>query len=1058
MKFKNHMIAALVVALLFVNFITTTIMSVWVVYSTVKGNEKEMVESLTQNVYEAIEKELQEPVTVGRAVVSTETLINLLENEEEYTQDGLANIFQTYLKNYLDNFNYNTISIVSNKTGNYYTQLGFNKTIDPVNDEHDIWYKSFIDTGKEYDFDIDVDEVNQNKWTLFMNIRIVGHDGELLGVSGLGVDLSYLQDIIAELEEQYDISVSFADLNGNVQLGSDVSNVTSRVLSEAPIKINNYYSVTKVFEDKYTVVKPLNELGWIIIVEKENKLKEYTLDIVKNNLIIMAVLMLIVIVIVSFSIVKNQEVLVKASEEANKASEAKGQFLANMSHEIRTPINGILGMDEMLLKICTDEKQIEYAKNIQSAGKTLLSLINDILDVSKIESGKMDIINVDYDLFSVFNDCYNINAFRVRDKGLNFNMEINPQIPAMLHGDEVRVRQVINNLLSNAAKYTSKGEVSLIADYKYLEGNTIILKIQVKDTGIGIKPEDISRLFDSFTRVDEEKNRNIEGTGLGLNLCHNLVKLMGGELSVESKYGVGSTFTVTIPQSVISRAPIGDFGKKYKEYARNNETKKVGINAPDAKILIVDDVEMNLMVACGLLDNTGINIDTATSGEKCLEMMMSNDYDIVFLDHMMPNMDGVETFNKWLSIKEERNKNTPVIMLTANAVSGAKEEYINAGFTDYLTKPIVEAELKQMLVKYLPENKLKIEEESSYDETTIDMLKWQSELEERFAKECEGTNICVRVIVDTELPIYLTGNKKALDAALDNLVKEAVSHTKMGKIIVRIAKAENSKNELLTVDYSVVDTGDEYDSNSSYVIGAKAELMNIDAGLYISSVAGLGSSASFIYKQMTKSDKNIGDAAYVSAESEEVSEEAGSSNELVIKGVDVNKGLEITQGMQDLYLKILVSFIKSSGGFEKSLLQALEDEDLKTYRIGAHSIKSESYSIGATELGDFAKSMEYAARDEDIAFIKDNHQSFMNMLSDIRANVKKALDRQGIETEEKKETDVDKLLAAIDDFEMDKAIEILENLDGPADIIDEIRRALDDYNYFDAYDLAKKLR
>lgn len=1063
MKFKNHMIAVLVIVLIFVNFITTTIMSISVVYSTVSDNEKEMVESLTQNVYEAIRKELQEPITVGRAVVSTETLINLLENEDEYTQDELAEIFKTYLKNYQHNFDYNTISIVSNKTGNYYTQLGFNKTIDPENDEHDIWYKSFIEANKEYDFDIDVDEVNQNKWTLFMNIRIIGHDGQLLGVSGLGVDLSYLQDIIADLEEQYGITVTFTNMEGTLQLGSDSNSVTDRILSETPLKTNNYYTSTKIFEDRYTVSKPLKDLGWIIIVTKENKLKEYTLDIVKNNLIIMAILMLIVVIIVTVSIVKSQDVLMKASEEAHKASEAKGQFLASMSHEIRTPINGILGMDEMLLKICTNEKQIEYAKNIQSAGKTLLSLINDILDVSKIEAGKMEIIDVDYDLFSVFNDCYNINVFRVRNKGLDFKMNIDPKLPANLHGDEVRIRQVINNLLSNAAKYTSEGEISLDANYEDIDESTILLKIKVIDTGMGIKPEDMDKLFESFTRVDEEKNRNIEGTGLGLNLCHNLAKLMGGRIDVESKYGVGSTFIITIPQRVVSREAMGDFGEKYKEYAKNIEAKKIEINAPNAKVLIVDDVEMNLMVAKGLLENTGLDIETVTSGEKCLEKMLANDYDIVFLDHMMPEMDGVETLKKWLTLERNHNENTPVIMLTANALSGAREEYINVGFTDYLSKPIDENELKAMLVKYLPKNKLLVSEKSSYEEVDIDMITWGKELEDRYERLYEGKKVNVRVWIDPNLPLCMSGNKDTLDEVLNNLVEEAVLHTDAGKIVVKISKSEDSEDEIVTVDYSVIDTGDKYNSNSQYVIKAKEELIKLDCGLYISSVANLGASASFLYKQMAKSKENIGDVAEgndnnVVAESIENHTEKNEIDELVIEGVEVEKGLELVQGMKELYLKILKSFVKSSSEFDITLKNSFVENDLKNYRIGAHSIKSQSYSIGAAKLGDLAKSMEYAARDEDKSFIEENHQEFMSMISVIRENVISALANQGIEAIEKAETEIDKLIAAIDDFEMEKALEILEIIDGDEEIIGNIRQALDEYDYFDAHDFAEKLR
>lgn len=395
------------------------------------------------------------------------------------------------------------------------------------------------------------------------------------------------------------------------------------------------------------------------------------------------------------------EFVEKAKNDAIAANVAKSRFLANMSHEIRTPLNGILGMDALLLEECQDKALREYALNIQSAGRSLLSIINDVLDISKIEAGKLEILPVEYELSSVINDCYNIVKVRAESKELAVIVNVDPKLPLRLYGDEVRIRQVINNFLSNAVKYTKEGEVTLTIGYETISEKNVVIVISVKDTGIGIKEEDLDKVFNSFTRVEEKRNRSIEGTGLGLNLTKTLVEMMGGDVYAESTYGKGSCFTAKIPQKVVDSEPIGDFEERYRQIINISDNRNMSIIAPDAEILVVDDAEMNLKVIQGLLKKTQIHVDTVRSGKECLKCVQSKRYDMIFLDHMMPEMDGIETFQQMKSLSGSLNEHTPVIMLTANATRGVREEYLKIGFNDYLSKPFREESLQAMLAKYL---------------------------------------------------------------------------------------------------------------------------------------------------------------------------------------------------------------------------------------------------------------------------------------------------------------------------------------------------------------------
>lgn len=406
-------------------------------------------------------------------------------------------------------------------------------------------------------------------------------------------------------------------------------------------------------------------------------------------------------------------------EEANlrlaSASEAKSSFLANMSHEIRTPINAVLGMDEMILRECKDRQILEYANDIDSAGHQLLSLVNDILDFSKIESGKMELHPVEYEMFSIMNDCYNMIFMRAKRKDLAFSIVNDPNIPAFLYGDEVRIRQIIMNLLTNAVKYTKDGSVTLKFDFENTDEDNINLIISVKDTGIGISEDDQKYLFDSFKRIDEKTNRNIEGTGLGLSITKKFTDMMGGTIEVDSVLYEGSTFTVTIPQKIADKGTVGHFGERLNKRGETSSSdtdsadssdKKDKFTAPHARILVVDDVKMNLNVVRLLLKNTGIQIDLAASGDECLKYTLMKRYDVILMDHMMPIMDGIEALHRIREQADGLNTDTPVVALTANALVGAQEMYLSEGFISYLSKPVKGADLEECLLKILPEDKI----------------------------------------------------------------------------------------------------------------------------------------------------------------------------------------------------------------------------------------------------------------------------------------------------------------------------------------------------------------
>ena len=629
--------------------------------------------------------------------------------------------------------------------------------------EHVGWYYIPIETGEPlwmnpyFNKNLGIDMISY--------IIPYYHDGHTVGVIGMDIDISILRNYTANIKLYESGRAYLVSPQGDIIFHFDYpEGVKSRDLTEDLMPfinstinspVDEVRTITGIDGVKTKVIKKRLRNGMILGLNATVDEINMPQNILARNLLLLSLLILVLAIGVCLAWIRtviaplkrmtqvaehyaagdyNENIDTNGSDEigilsrslqtmstslknqieiADTANRSKSIFLANMSHEIRTPINAILGFDEMILRESSEEEVKTYAANIKNSGKTLLALINEILDFSKIESGKLEIDPVEYDTALLINDMLDMIEFRAGEKDLKIFHDIDENIPSKLFGDDIRLREIFTNLLTNAVKYTNTGGVTLSIKVLSSDGDKVRLHASVSDTGIGIKEEDKEHIWDSFQRLDSKHNRGIEGTGLGLAITHKYIELMGSTLKFDSEYGHGSNFYFDFDQPIIDPAPIGDFEKKRKGLHKSVEIYKEGFEAPDAHILLVDDVLLNLTVFKGLLKNTRINIDTATSGREAIGKMRAFKYDIVFLDHMMPRMDGIETLSHILEDKDIDIEGVPIIALTANAITGAQKMYIDNGFTDYLSKPVVPSKLEELLRKYLPDDKIKAKQISN---------------------------------------------------------------------------------------------------------------------------------------------------------------------------------------------------------------------------------------------------------------------------------------------------------------------------------------------------------
>ena len=717
--------------------------------------------------------------------------------------------------------------------------------------------------------------------------KAVYKDDELLGVLAADIFLDVLVDMINNADVAENSYAFLIDDNMNMLVHpNEAYSYTDKPLGVMDVPNAPYEKLVKGIKNGYDKMifvtdydgvtrgivstQMMNTKWHVCIATDRHQLGKGVNDLMRGFVIatIVAILIGVAVAIVLARVLDTltkkeqeykQKVLRLEKQAADEASAAKSRFLADMSHEIRTPINAILGMNEMILRESKDNDILGYSQNIKQSGNNLLQLINGILDFSKIEDGKMEIVPVRYKVSSAIAYYYFSISNRASAKNLDMFFNIDPNLPSELFGDDTRINQVVINLLTNAVKYTEKGSVTLTIKEKERKNGNINIGFEVRDTGIGIKAEDMPKLFESFERLDVVKNRNIEGTGLGMTITRRLLELMGSKLDVKSTYGKGSTFSFELWQKIENEKPLGDYRKAIEEVDEVEEYKESFV-APTARILVVDDTKMNIFVVENLLKKTKIKIDTALNGPDSIKLADANKYDVILMDQRMPGMDGAEALIKIKENKQKLNVKTPVICLTADVVRGAKERYISLGFNDYLTKPVEGRELEAMILKYLPKEKI----------------------------EDASANV---------------SKKEENQEKPDN--KNNTTEEKTGGFDI--------KNKAL--------------------------------------------------------------------------EEALSKH-----GIDMDAGLRFSSGDEDMYVQILEAYVAEEKEKTAKLKENYESKNWKDYEVFVHSLKSTSKTIGAMKLFELAKESEEAAKAEDTGIIEKNHETIMNMYSEIVSAIKDILE------------------------------------------------------------------
>ena len=726
---KNNMVIPLILVFVFV-----TVMVVYtskLIYSVAVLNSKAVIEERLKNTSSMVENHLNTAENVLQIIADSVHHMLISGSTPARIQEFLVE----ETKNVTEQFGENYHGLYGYIMSKYMDGLNWQPPADYDPKSRD-WY--VVASENDGELAIVPPYIDAQTGSLIISVCRMLPDRQ--NILSLDVKLDGIQDMMKELTingkgygfimDENGLFVAHTDKSKKGTFVADTNN-GEELLRTVKNKGSGSFTLDYEGEKSKVFVNGIMNNWYVVMVVGDNELyQDVRRQLVVNAIICTAVFVMIVLFYYvghrnelnyakSIEAMKFKEqkatyerkVLELEKDAADQANKAKSNFLANMSHEIRTPMNAIIGMDEMILRESKDTKIRKYATDIQSAGKTLLSIINDILDLSKIESGKMELVPVEYDFASVLNDVVNMTMCKAKDKGLSYEIDVEPDIPSVMRGDEIRIRQIILNITNNAIKYTEKGSVTLHISFDRSDNR---LRVSVADTGMGIRKDDLDKLFSSFQRLDETRNRNIEGTGLGLNITKQLAEMMGGIIRVESEYGKGSVFSAEIIQEIVDDTPIGNYMERLEQAQTKKEEFKPVLIAPKAKILIVDDNEMNLEVISELMADTRINITTALSGNECIEILHKSTFDVVLLDQMMPGISGIQTLG--VIQNEHLADNIPIIALTADAIVGARDSYIKYGFTDYLSKPVMYEELERLLLTYIDDSLLMTEEQLKEEE------------------------------------------------------------------------------------------------------------------------------------------------------------------------------------------------------------------------------------------------------------------------------------------------------------------------------------------------------
>jgi len=670
----------------------------------------------------------------------------------------LESLAHSELSEYQEHFDLKVVFWVNDVDKIFYSTGNEPYVVDP-DDPVSYWYNLTLYRTERYNFNINYNP-NMQQINLWINVPVFIESGSSvhknekrpLGMLGTGIDLTEFSDFIVNTYKDFDNNITTYTFNkfneitsavnydlvyNKVRLDEHLGGTGTEILETAH-KLAEGDSYYFIYDDKILLVSSIPEMEWFLAVSYPLPGLLAINKSMNNIFFSMLLLILFILVIINIYITRSETALEKQNiqlTEANKKSEvasrAKSDFLAAMSHELRTPLNTIIGFSEIELN--KTSVQTQNVTRIYQSGLHLLRIINDILDLSKLDSGKFEITPDEYDTSSMISSTVDMNIIRIGSKFINFLLEIDDDFPAKLTGDELRIKQIINNLLSNAIKYTREGTVKLAINCKELQGSQVLVTFIVSDTGIGIREEDIDKLFDDYTQLDTRMNREVEGTGLGLSIAKKIAQMMGGDITAESDYGKGSCFTARIVQERNGASVIGHetaaalrrcqhipFNNLVPEAIENSDritwyNEKEEESKTQFKILAVDDHLNNLLLIREQLKPYGIHVDTASSGQEALdkiqEMGKQNAlYDLILMDHMMPGMDGIEAMK--IIRNDKRYANIPVIVLTANALRGMREYYLEQGFTDFIAKPVNQRTLNEVIKKQLSQKGEQIEKES----------------------------------------------------------------------------------------------------------------------------------------------------------------------------------------------------------------------------------------------------------------------------------------------------------------------------------------------------------